>query len=90
MNGRHCLNKSRGAFYVGGEPLPIQSKLGEMFAPRFIGGNSPPANGTSLHKCGTARDCPASCPPRHPVVAEWAGPCRSSQSCGKWWPRQDL
>ena len=38
MNGRHCLDKSRGTFYVGGEPLPIQSKLGEMFAPRFIGG----------------------------------------------------
>lgn len=38
MNGRHCLDKSRGIFYVGGEPPPIQSKLGEMFAPRFIGG----------------------------------------------------
>ena len=38
MSGRHCLDKSRGTFYVGGEPLPIQSKLGEMFAPRFIGG----------------------------------------------------
>ena len=46
MNGRHCLDKSRGTFYVGGEPLPIQSKLGEMFAPRFIGGIQ--ANGTSL------------------------------------------
>jgi hypothetical protein len=38
MNGRHRLDKSRGAFYVGGEPLPIQGKLGEMFAPRLIGG----------------------------------------------------
>src|SRR5262245_56458414 len=33
-----ALNSGGGAFFVGGEPLPIQGKLGKMFAPRFVGG----------------------------------------------------